>query len=166
MNWTFQEIAFEFMSSDSVSNINDDWTLWRGTFLATADNFIPKKTRKGRYHPPLLTGEILHMLKRKETLRWKLIRVKRSSLLEKYKNLRRKRKNLIKLSLENFFASLSDYISSNPKLFWSFFKTSIKSSRIPSQVSVPSGNTGPTRAVSNSLRNRPVCSISTLTRCF
>ena len=52
MNWTFYEIVFEFMSSDSVSNINDDWTLWRGTFLATADNFIPNKTLKRRYLPP------------------------------------------------------------------------------------------------------------------
>ena len=96
MNWTSKEIVFEFMSTDSVSNINDDWTLWRGTFLATADNFIPKKTLKGRYHPPWLTGEILYMLKRKETLRRKLKRVKSSSLLEKYKNLHRKSKNLIK----------------------------------------------------------------------
>ena len=48
-----------------------------------------KKTVKGRYHPPWLTGEVLHMLKRKETLRRKLKRVKSNSLLEKYKDLRR-----------------------------------------------------------------------------
>ena len=68
MNWTFQEIVFEFMSSNSVSNINDDWILWQGTFLAAVDNFIPKKTLKRRYHPPWLTDEILHVLKRKEPL--------------------------------------------------------------------------------------------------
>ena len=58
----------------------------------------------------------------------------------------------IKLSRENFFASLSDSLSSNPKLFWTFFEISTKSRRIPSQVSIPSDNSHSTRVVSNLLK--------------
>ena len=56
MNWTSKEIVFEFMSTDSVYNINDDWTLWRGTFLATADNFIPKKHTKKKIPSAVVNG--------------------------------------------------------------------------------------------------------------
>ena len=45
MNMTFQEIVFEFMSSDLMSNINDYWILWWDTFLATANYFIHSKRR-------------------------------------------------------------------------------------------------------------------------
>ena len=95
MNRTFQLIVFKFMPSDSLSNINDGLIIWRETFLAAANNFISNKTVKGVYHPPWLTGEILHIPNRKETLRRELKRDKSSSLLENYKNLHRTSKNLI-----------------------------------------------------------------------
>ena len=59
--------------------------------------------------------------------------------MEKYKSLRNAAKKLIKDSRENFFASMSKSLYSNPKRFWSFFKTTTKSCRIPQQVSSANG---------------------------
>jgi hypothetical protein len=122
MNRIFSSIEFEFSTSD----INDDWMVWRDTFLATADKCVPKKTIKGRYNPPWLTGEILSLLKKKETLRRRIKRTHSKSLQMKFKNIRSLSKKIIKESREKFFDSLSVSMTSNPKLFWSFFKTHIE----------------------------------------
>ncbi|CAB3991882.1 Hypothetical predicted protein, partial [Paramuricea clavata] len=141
MNRTFESIEFEFSDPTSMSDINENWNLWRDTFLAVADECIPTKIVKGRYNPPWLTGEIKSLIKKKETLRRKIRRGTNSAaLVQKYKNLRRTSKRLIKESREKFFGSLSEALPSNPKLFWSFFKTTTKSSRILQQVSVATGN--------------------------
>ena len=135
-NSIFSSIEFEFSTSD----INDDWMVWRDTFLATADKCVPKRTIKGRYNPPWLTGEILSLLKKKETLRRRIKRTHSKSLQMKFKNIRSLSKKIIKESREKFFESLSVSMTSNPKLFWSFFKTSTKSSRIPQHVSIPTND--------------------------
>ncbi|CAB4001257.1 Hypothetical predicted protein [Paramuricea clavata] len=81
------------------------------------------------------------MIKKKETLRRKIRRgTNFAALVQKYKKFRRTSKRLIKESREKFFGSLSGALPSNPKLFWSFFETTTKSSRIPQQVSVATGN--------------------------
>ena len=58
-------------------------------------------------------------------------------------------KKLIKESREKFFASLTETLPPNPKHFWSFFKTSAKSSRIPQHVSIATDTTDSSRLVSN-----------------
>ena len=148
MNRNLMNIDFEFTSSNSTTDINDDWNLWRDTFLAMADEYIPRKIVKGRYNPPWITPAIISLIKKKETIRRKVRRKNSVALLEKYKNLRHTSKRLIKESRENVFASLSNNLPSNPKLFWSFFKTSTKSSRIPQHVSTAADNPDSTRIVS------------------
>ena len=150
MNRNLMNIDFEFTSSNSASDINDDWNLWRDTFLEMADEHIPRKIVKGRYNPPWITPAIISLIKKKETTRRKVHRKNSVALLEKYKNLRRTSKRLIKESRENFFASLSNNLPSNPKLFWSFFKTSTKSSRIPQHVSTAADNPDSPRIASQS----------------
>ena len=82
------------------------------------------------------------MLKKKGTVRRKLRRTIKTcadSIMEKYKSLRNTANKLIKNNRENFFASMSKSLYSNPKRFWSFFKTTTKSCRIPQQVSSANG---------------------------
>ena len=74
MNRNLMNIDFEFTSSNSTSDINDDWNLWRDTFLAMADEYIPRKIVKGRYNPPWITPAIISFIKKKETIRRKLRR--------------------------------------------------------------------------------------------
>ena len=146
MNQTLETLEFDWMTNDSTSDINDDWISWRDSFLTIANDHIPQKTMNGRNTPPWLTGEILNVLKKNETLRRKLRRAIRSqvdAIMEKYKNLRRTAKKLIKVSRENFFASMIKSLYSNPKRFWSFFKTSTKFCRIPQQVSIATDNIVP-----------------------
>lgn len=54
------------------NTINQDWTLWKDTFLAAVADFIPLKTLRKRNGPPWLTGDILHLLRKKESVRKKL----------------------------------------------------------------------------------------------
>ena len=74
MNRTLETLEFDWMTYNSISDINDDWISWRDSFLTIANNHIPQKTIIGRNNPPWLTGEILNVLKKKETLRRKLRR--------------------------------------------------------------------------------------------
>ena len=67
-------IDFEFTSSNSASDINDDWNLWRDTFLEMADEHIPRKIVKGRYNPRWITPAIISLIKKKETTRRKVRR--------------------------------------------------------------------------------------------
>lgn len=139
MNRALETSQFDWMTHDSTSDINDDWASWRDNFLTIANIHIPQKTIKGRHNPPWITGEILNVLKKKETLRRKLrrsIAAQAEAIMNKYKTLRSTAKKLIKDSREHYFASLSESLYSNPKRFWSFFKTSTKTDRIPTQVSI------------------------------
>jgi hypothetical protein len=81
MNRTFESIEFEFSDPTSMTDINENWNLWRDTFLAVADKCIPTKIVKGRYNPPWLTGEIKSLIKKKETLRRKIRRGTNSAAL-------------------------------------------------------------------------------------
>ncbi|CAB3993273.1 Hypothetical predicted protein [Paramuricea clavata] len=87
MNRTYESIEFEFSDPTSMSDINENWNLWRDTFLAVADECIPTKIVKGRYNPPWLTGEIKSLIKKKETLRRKVHRGTNSAALV-YRNTR------------------------------------------------------------------------------
>ena len=69
MNRNLMNIDFEFTSSNSTSGIDDDWNFWRDTFLAMADEHIPRKIVKGRYNPPWITPAIISLIKKKETIR-------------------------------------------------------------------------------------------------
>ena len=89
MNRNLMNIDFEFTSSNSTSDINDDWNLRRDTFLAMAEEYIPRKIVKTRYNPPWITPAIILLIKKKETIRRKVRRKNSVALLEKYKNLHR-----------------------------------------------------------------------------
>jgi hypothetical protein len=86
MNRTFKSIEFEFSDPTSISDINENWNLWRDTFLAVADKCIPTKIVKGRYNPPWLTGEIKSLIKKKEHYGEKF--VAEQILLHLYRNTR------------------------------------------------------------------------------
>ena len=132
------------MTNDSTSDINDNWTCWREiVFLQSlTTRFLRGKFITGKFNPPWITGDILNVLKKKETVRRKLRRTIGTcadKIMVKYKSLRNTAKKLIKNSREKCFASMSKSLYSNPKRFLSFFKTTTKSCRIPQQVSTTNG---------------------------
>ena len=87
-------------------NINLDWTEWKNAFMSAVSDYIPTKKIKGRNTPPWITGEIIHILQKKETA-WLKLRKSTANKQphKKYKELRRKAKALIQESREHYFGS-------------------------------------------------------------
>ena len=98
-----------------------------------------KQTKRKRNGPPWLTGDILFLLRKKESVRKKLKLLPRNEILrDKFKTLRARTKHLIRESRANYFESLD--IRSQPKRFWSIFKLTNKSSNFPDVMSLGSVN--------------------------
>ena len=118
----------------SEGDINLNWLQWKDTFLAAVTDFIPTKRIKGRNTPPWINGEIIHTIRKKETVRQKLKRSPTKSLNDKFKELRTKVKGMVSESRANFFNSLDTTIRLHPKRFWSIFKLKNKTASIPERV--------------------------------
>lgn len=67
------------------ANINDDWQCWKSTFLSVVSEYVPRKRLKGRKQLPWINGTILHLIKKKITVRRKLKSSRSSYLREKFK---------------------------------------------------------------------------------
>ncbi|CAB4032643.1 Hypothetical predicted protein [Paramuricea clavata] len=50
------------------SNINEDWLLWKDTFLTTVKDFVPSRKIKGRNSPSWLNSKVIHALRQKEAV--------------------------------------------------------------------------------------------------
>ena len=69
---------------------NVSWLKWKKPFLAAVYDNIPAKTVKNVSSPPWINGEIIHEIKRKETVRRKLKSFPTDALRNTYKELRTK----------------------------------------------------------------------------
>ena len=116
-------------------DINDDWQSWKNTFLQTVSKYDPCKKIKGRNPLPWITGNILNLINKKNTVRRKLKSCPTSHLAQKFKGLRTSVKNMLRESLENYFTSLGNNFKQNPKRLWSIIKNKSKSRNIPNTVS-------------------------------
>ena len=89
---------------------------------------------------PWLTGAVINLMKRKETVRRKLKLHPLESLKVKFQTLRSQVKRAIKESRDEFFESANIEFKINPKRLWSVLKTRSKSRNIPQSVSMATGN--------------------------
>lgn len=121
-----QEIDLPSTISETSDNINVDWKRWKETFLSTVSKFVPKKKIRGRNPLPWINGNILHQIKKKESIRRKLKAKPTLHLQKKYRKMRSKVKRLLRESRENFFSSINDSFANNPKRFWSVMKQKSK----------------------------------------
>ena len=62
---TLQNIDFSNIVERST-NVNMAWEEWKETFVITVREFIPTIKIKGKLSPPWITGDILHMIRKKE----------------------------------------------------------------------------------------------------
>ena len=125
---------------DKKDNVNKSWSKWKSTFLAAVDQAIPKKCIKNVHSSPWINGEIIHAIKKKETVRRQLKSSSSSSLMEKFKELQNKVKQPVNESRTHFFETIDVDLCNNPKRFWSVFKLKSKSSSVPEIVSIRSGS--------------------------
>ena len=103
---------------DPKTCVNTNWLRWKDTFMAAVADFVPKKKIRGKNSPSWITGDIVHTIRRKETLRRMLKKAPTNqSLKEKFKQLRKDVKQTVCESRANFFNSLDNILQENPKRF-------------------------------------------------
>jgi CRISPR/Cas system-associated exonuclease Cas4 (RecB family) len=85
--------------------------------------YIPTNKIKGRNSPPWINGSIIHEIRKKEAVRRKLRSSPSDALLAKFKELRIKVKKIVRESRERFYNFLDANFQTNPKRFWSIFKS-------------------------------------------
>ena len=79
------------------------WQTWKDLFLAAVKDNIPTKRLRGRNPVPCLTGAVINLIKKEETVRKKLKLHPSESLKSKFQTLRSQVKRAIKESREEFF---------------------------------------------------------------
>ena len=82
-----------------------------------------------------MSGAILNLIKKKESIRQKLKLSPSSHLREKLKNLRKTVKRMLWNSRDEFLGSVESDLNTNPKRFLSILKQNFKSHTIPDRVS-------------------------------
>ena len=116
------------------------WQTSKDLFLASVKDNIPTKRLRGRNPVPWLTGAVISLIKKKETVRRKLKLHPSESLKVKFQTLRSQVKRAIRESRDEFFESANIEFKINPKRLWSVLKTGPKSRNIPQSVSMATGN--------------------------
>ena len=131
------------LESENLSNlisvegdIDYDWLIWKSTFLTIVADHIPTKRLRSRKYVPWLTGEILHNIKKKNSLRQRLKKSPSDYLRHKFKSLRATIKLMIKISRSNYISSLCTNIQTNSKRFWSLFKLKGATRSVPEKISI------------------------------
>ena len=116
------------------------WQIWKNLFLAAVKDNIATKRLRGGSPVPWLTGAVINLIKKKETVRRKLKLHPSESLKVKFQTLRSQVKRAIRESRDEFFESANIEFKINPKRLWSVLKTRSKSRNIPQSVSMATGN--------------------------
>lgn len=115
-------------------DINSCWLKWRDLFLATVDEFIPKKKIKDVNSPPWIDGEVRYLLKKKYSALKKYRLNKTEARKLKLRHLSQNVKNLIKFKRQQYLTKIKSSLSDNPKLFWSFHKAILHHRSTPSVI--------------------------------
>ena len=116
---------------ENESDIDYAWTKWKDLFLATVNKHIPKIKVKSSYKPPYITEDIIHALNKKESLRKRAKSTNSSSLWDRYRQLRRSIKIMIRSKKREYISSLASSVKEKPKEFWRFFKAKTTGSSLP-----------------------------------
>ena len=132
--------AVNLTSVVGEGDLESCWQTWKDLFLAAVKDNIPTKRLRGRNPVPWLTGAVINLIKKKETVRRKLKLHPSESLKVKFQTLRSQVKRAIRESRDEFFESANIEFKINPKRLWSVLKTRSKSRNIPQSVSMATGN--------------------------
>ena len=120
----------------SENDIDIAWSKWKDTFLAVVDTYIPSRQTSRTYTPPYFTREIIHILHQKESLRKRARKSNSALLWEKFRELRRSAKRMIKTKKRDYIRNLANTIKFNPKQFWKFFKSKSNKSTLPDTMTL------------------------------
>ena len=105
-------------------NIDKTLSNWCDVFRKVVEEYIPKHCDKITYHHLWMDKELLQLIRRKNRQRNKLKKFPIPANVEKYKNIRRLTKRLIKGKKNNFGEKLAESVNENPRRFWAVVKHS------------------------------------------
>ena len=99
------------------------------------DEFVPKVVIKDANRPPWIDKEVLLSIRKKNRTRRRKAKLKDSiNFWERFGELRRQVKKMVKFKKRSHFSKLSYSLRDNPRKFWSYYKTIIKTTRIPGVI--------------------------------
>ena len=116
-----------FVSDD----INTLLSSWSESFISAVNDHVPKRTSRCMYDPPWIDKELLALLKKKNIQRKKSRKSKSPEAIAKFKQLRRESKILIAKKKIEHANKMKNSVFENPKRFWSYVKSSTRSSQSP-----------------------------------
>ena len=142
-NFTALRESVKSLTSDAQLNetadINIAWYNWKSSLQSMIDQHIPKIQLKNRRSPPWITGEIVHLVRKKASARTKAKSTQSSIHWERFKELRSRIKKLVSRKRKEYYTSLVDSLYSNPKRFWTIFSLKTKKHTVPEKVSIADG---------------------------
>lgn len=136
LRFAFANDPLENLLSASSDDIKGDWETWKSAFLHKLEEFIPKRKPRNFIVPPWIDGEALHAIRKKNTLRKKALNKDSSTLWEKFRQLRKEVKYLIRSKHLSYLKDIADNCYSQPKRFWNYFNKLSKQSSIPNIVTL------------------------------
>ena len=117
----------------SQADIHYSWDIFKNKIISLCDIHIPKIKVKESYQPPWFDLEVFQLTKKNEKFRKLFKETKSQNHYSRYSSLRKSLKLLIKSKINgNFDSDLSP--NTITKKFWSYVKSSNKSSRIPEKM--------------------------------
>ena len=131
LNNDLSRIDWEFLLRNTEVHIA--WQIFKNKLTYLCVKHIPKIKIKDNYQPPWYDSDVFRLNKKKEYF-WKLYKQSKcQNHYDKYSSLRKSLKALIKSKVRSNF---DDDLSSNTitKKFWSYVKSSNKTSRIPDKI--------------------------------
>ena len=91
-----------FFSSFSPSEIEDGWFEWKSSFLSHVEEFVPKRKPRKFTTPPWFDGELLHAIRKKNSVRKKALKKDSNFLWDKFRTLRKNVKYMARSSLRSW----------------------------------------------------------------
>ena len=113
------------------NDIDASIACWYDMFLSCVDEFVPKVVIKDANRPPWIDKEVLLLIRKKNRTRRKAKLKNSVHLWERFRELRRQVKKMVKFKKRSHLSKLSCSLGDNPRKFWSYYKTITKTTRIP-----------------------------------
>ena len=95
---------------------------------------VPKVEIKDANRPPWIDKEVLLLIKKKNRTRRKAKLKDSVNLWERFHELRRQVKKMVKFKKRSHLTKLSCSLRENPRKLWSYYKAITKTTRIPGLI--------------------------------
>ena len=106
------------------------WDKWKDTFLAAIDSFV-KVNQKKSFTPPYISRDLLHAIKKKNSLSRKAKTKNSPELWAKFRKACQHIKCWINAKKKVYLSNLAESVFSNSKPFWRYFKAKSSKASTP-----------------------------------